>query len=281
MEIDRIWLATLTKDIDDAGTDAGILNLVVNIDGEDVLDKDLVFMRGTGPLSSGLGPDEGWLDDGQVGLSDHPLETPIETTRLNNSSIRLGLREDDAWAPEQVFVFGSALRQVIPMAIEMDISRWLSTDGTEGKLTMPVRLVGVGTSSTVIRRVMLLVYTESGNSDSEEAIEFQISANGSIVMTETIANSNDSHLAEYTANWHIRGAAVPFTRGDVLSNGKIELSISGDDAWKPKTLFMFGFDTAFGHPNEVVTLVSIPNWDLGWLSTDVSEGEEAITLPVV
>jgi hypothetical protein len=99
MEIDRIWLTTLTKDIDDAGTDAGKLNLVLNVDGEDVLDKDLAFLKGAG-LSSGLGPDEGWLDDGQVGLSDHPLETPIETTLLNNSSIRLGLREDDAWAPK-------------------------------------------------------------------------------------------------------------------------------------------------------------------------------------
>ena len=83
------------------------------------------------------------------------------------------------------------------------------------------------------------------------------------------------------ANWHIRGAAAPFTRGDVLSNGKIELSIRGDDAWKPKRLFMFGLDTNSGRPNEVVTLVSIPDWELGWLSTDVNKGEEAVPLPVV
>ena len=85
------------------------------------------------------------------------------------------------------------------------------------------------------------------------------------------------------ANWHIRGAAAPFTRGDVLSNGEDRAEpLRGDDAWKPKRLFMFGLDTNSGRPNEVVTLrVDPPTGELGWLSTDVNKGEEAVPLPVV
>ena len=31
--VDRLWLATLTKNEDDAGTDANRLNLTINVDG--------------------------------------------------------------------------------------------------------------------------------------------------------------------------------------------------------------------------------------------------------
>jgi hypothetical protein len=36
--IEKLWLATLTKNEDDAGTDAGALNLTIDIDGEDLAD---------------------------------------------------------------------------------------------------------------------------------------------------------------------------------------------------------------------------------------------------
>ena len=45
--IDRLWLATSTRNEDNSGTGARKLNLTVNIDGEDVLDKDFRF-SGTG-----------------------------------------------------------------------------------------------------------------------------------------------------------------------------------------------------------------------------------------
>ena len=67
--VDKIWVATLTKNEDDAGTDVGALNLTIDINGEDVADIDFGFMSGSGPLSGGLGPDSGWLDDGQAAIS--------------------------------------------------------------------------------------------------------------------------------------------------------------------------------------------------------------------
>jgi hypothetical protein len=64
----------------------------------------------------------------------------------------------------------------------------------------------------------------------------------------------------------------------MVANGSIRLSILGTDAWLPKTVFVFGLDTASGRPNEVVTLASVPEWELGWLSTDPSEGSASVLL---
>jgi hypothetical protein len=46
----------------------------------------------------------------------------------------------------------------------------------------------------------------------------------------------------------------------------------------PRTVFVFGLDTEEGRPNEVVTLSAIPNWGLGWLSTDPAEGAASVAL---
>ena len=43
-----------------------------------------------------------------------------------------------------------------------------------------------------------------------------------------------------SANWFLLDAPIPFTRGDVLSNGSIHLMIHGRDAWLPKVLFLYG-----------------------------------------
>jgi hypothetical protein len=291
--IEKLWLATLTKDEDDAGTDAGALNLTIDINGEDVADTDFGFLHGSGPLSGGLGPDSGWLDRGQAAISGgsygdpgEPLPSPIDSNLLTNSSVRLGIRDDDAWGPQHVLVFGQTQSewvpsQVIALAMETDLTHWLSTDSSEGHLTMPIRLVGSGSATTLIRKVLLLVYTRSGsNVESDSPIRLQITAGGALVADQTIINTQQDDLEQYTANWYPVDVAVPFTKGDVVSNGGIRLSILGDDAWLPTQVFVFGLDTENGRPTEVVTLVAIPQWDLGSLSTNPSEGKSSIDLPV-
>jgi len=280
--VDRIWLATLTKNEDDAGTDTNRLNLTINIDGEDIVDMDFRFLRAPGWLSGGLGPDSDWLGRGQAALSFSDLPTPIETSHLTNSSIRLGIRTDDAWGPQHVLVLGRHERLVIPIAMEMDLDRWLSTDSSEGKLTMPLRLVREGTSSTLIRRLVLLVYTGTGDDvETDSRIHLQIAAAGNIVVDQDIPDTEQDDLEQYTANWYDVDVGVPFTRGDVLSNGQIRLSILGTDAWRPESVFVFGLDTASGRPNEVVPLVAIQEWSFRPLSTDPNEGEASVILPVV
>lgn len=280
--IDKIWLATLTKNEDDAGSPKAKLNLTINVYGEDVLDSnDFIFLPGSGPLSGGLGPDEDWLGKGQAALVDThtTLTSPIDSNTLTNSSVRLGIRSDDAWGPENILLLGRTDRRVIALAMETEIDRWLSTDSSEGKLSMPIRLVGEGSSSTLIHRVLLLVYTQTG--ETNDRIQLQISAGGNLVLQQQTFDTSQDDLEDYAANWYPMDAAVPFTRGDVLSNGGISLSILGEHEWSPKSVFVYGLDTAEGRPNEVVHLVSIPEWGFGSLSADSSEGEPSIDLPVV
>lgn len=283
--VDKLWLATLTQNEEDAGSDAGNLNLTINVDGEDVVDMNFGFMSGSGFLSGGLGPDEAWLGEGQAALSGgsyyspgEPLSSPIDSNLLTNSSIRLGIRTDDAWGPHHALVLGNTQRRVIALAMETELEHWLSTDSSEGKLTIPLRLVGEGTSSTVIRRVLLLVSTDE---ETDSPIQLQITAGGNLVLQQQVPDTSQDDLEEYTGNWYFLDVAAPFTRGDVLSNGGVRLSILGTDAWSPKSLFVYGLDTAAGRPNEVVHLVSIPQWDLGALSADPQEGEQSIDLPVI
>lgn len=279
--VDKLWLAALTKKKHDAGTDTGKLNLTVNIAGADVLDRDFKFLAGTGHLASGLGPESAWLGEGQAAISDAELEKPFDQSLLSHSSFRLGVRTPDAWGPQHALLLGRSERRVIALALETEIEEWLSTDSGEGKLSMPVRLVGQGSDQTAIRRVMLLVYTGPGiDVESKDAIQLQITAKGNLVLQQQIPSTSQNHLQQYTANWHFLDAAVPFTRGDVLANGGARLSILGPDAWLPKSVFVFGLDTAAGRPNHVVHLVSIPDWSLGKLSTDAQEGKQSVDLPV-
>jgi len=278
--VDKIFLATLTKNEDDSGIDAGPVNLIINIEGEDVADINFGFMKGSGWLSEGLGPDSGWLDEGQAAILEGSLLNPIESALLTNSSIRVGIRSDDAWSPRQIVVLGNTERRVLALAMETEIENSLSNDRTEGKLTMPIRLVGAGNSSTLIRRVMVLIYTWSGGA-TDSRIQLQITAAGNLVLQQEIPDTPQDDLEDYTANWYTIDVAAPFSRGDLFSNGGMRLITLGTDAFTPRVLLIYGLDTASGRPNEVVHLVSVTKWTLGTLSTDDSEGETFIDLPVV
>src|SRR5215475_13141213 len=126
----------------------------------------------------GLVPPNDWLDKGQAAISGgtppvNPgqlLSDPVDTSALTNSSIRLGIRDDDAWGPQHILVFGQTQPEfvpsrIIPLAMETDWPHWLSTDSSEGHLTMPIRLVGLGDATTSIQRVLLLASTMGATDD--------------------------------------------------------------------------------------------------------------------
>lgn len=274
--IDDLWLAALTKDEDDAGS-SDRFNLTINIDGADVFRRD--FLLGWNLTNQGGTR----LRDGQAGLEQAEPATPFDGDKLTNSSVRIGLRGDNAWGPRHVMVIGreqqreASAGRFVALAMATDIERWLSADSDEGKLTMPVRHVRAGSSNTVIRRVLLLVYTDRGSdTDTESDVKLQIHASGQLLVDQKITHDFD----RVRAYWHFLPVERPFTRADVVSKGGIRLSILGTDAWLPQTVFVFGLDAEEGPPREVVTLSAIPKWDLGWLSTDTSEGASTVPLPV-
>jgi hypothetical protein len=267
--LDKLFLAVLTRSLNDAGT-SSTFNLTVNVGDEDILDQD----------------HQTDLEDGEATIFPRSLEPPLDTTGLTSSSIRLGLRGDNAWSPQDVLLFGlqSDTNLLAALAMETDLTDWLSTDWTEGKLTMPIRLVNAGGSATVIRRVVLLVDTiwqQFSDTESDSPIELEIRAGGNLVLKHVIADTPQPDLEAGETNWYGMNAAVPFTRADVLANGGITLRILGEDAWKPLWLFLFGLDTASGRPNEVVSLASVPVWPHGWMSADTDEGVPEVALDVL
>jgi hypothetical protein len=271
--IDVLWIAHLNRNTDDAGSDSPI-NVTINVDGEDVLDRD---------FGSNVGDGEGYLNGGVQ------IETPFDSATLTNSSVRIGVRDDDAWSPGDILLFGHSLEQfnsgvAVPLAMETGLNVWLSTDHSEGPLTIPLRRVSPGTSSTVIRRVLLLVHTQWATRDTDtgtdSAIQLEVFLGENVLLRQEIADTSQSDLEKATSNWYIMDAPVPFTRGELQARGRIVLSILGDDAWKPQVLFVFGLDTASGRPNEVVSLASRPVWGPRWMSTDTSEGDPSVDLQV-
>jgi hypothetical protein len=275
--IDILWLAHLNRNTEDAGSDSTI-NLTINVDGEDVLDND---------YGSNVGDGEAYLNGGSQ------LAAPFDSATLTNSSVRIGVRGDDAWAPGDILVFGHSLLEfqsgvAVPLVMETGLTNFLSTDPSEGPLTIPLRRVDPGNSSTIIRRVLLLVHTQwsggglfpGGDTGTDSAIQLEVFAGENLVLREEIDDTSQSDLERGTSNWYVMDTLVPFTRGEVQAGGRIVLSILGDDAWKPMSLFVFGLDTATGRPNQVVSLVSRPVWGPRWMSTDTSEGDPSVDLTV-
>jgi hypothetical protein len=260
--VDTLWLAALTRDEENAGSNSR-LNLTIDLDGGDIFDDDF----------TGLGKRPAAI------VESPPLPSPFEANALINSSIRLGMRGDDAWGPQHVLLIGHTQPAFTPgrtiaLAMETDLTLWLSSDASEGRLTMRVRLVGAGSSTTVISRVLFLIYTGDGsNVGTENSIVLQVAAGGALVLDRKITDDLNPNMAR----WYFLDVEAPFTKGDIASDGII-LSILGTDAWLPKSIFVFGLDTVTGRPDEVVTLVSIPEWDLGWLSTDHTEGNSSVPL---
>jgi hypothetical protein len=269
----RLSLAFLNRNENNVGT-LEALNLTVNVDSEDVVDSDL---RTGGP------------GKGEAGSGVAILSTPFNSNGLTNSSIRLGIRGNDAWGPQHILLYGLNFETggpTVALAMETDLTLWLSTDPSDGggsHLTMPLRLVGPGDSTTLIRRVLMLVWTQdlTPGAGTDSPIQLEIIADGNLVLRQEIGDTPQPDLEGNRNNWYFLNANVPFIRGDVLSNGRITLSILGKDAWLPGQLFLFGLDTATGRPNEVVNLVSMVVWNLGWLSKELGEGTPSQDLPVV
>lgn len=273
--IDVLWLAYLNRDIDDSGTGDSV-DLTINVDGEDVFDRS---------FGSNSGDSEAYLN------TVPQLDPPLDSATLTDSSIRIGVRGDDAWGPGDIMVFGHSLAATevaVPLAFETELTEFMSTDPSEGPLTIPLRQVDPGNANTVIRRVLLLVHTQwsggglfpGGDTGTDSAIQLEVFAGDNLVLREEIDDTSQSDLERGTSNWYVMDSLVPFTRGEVQAGGRIVLSILGDDAWKPQVLFIFGLDTASGRPNQVVSLVSRPIWGPRGMSTDTSEGDPAVALQV-
>jgi hypothetical protein len=270
-KIDKLWLATLTSNTSDAGSE-DVLNVTINIDGKDVVDENFFQGRARG---------QGSLDE-----AEHTVD--FDSAALANTSIRLGTRGGNKWRPQHIMLLGHDSFdgfRTSPFAMVTDNNAWLSTDRDEGHLSMPIPfLVSRGNHTTpLIRRLLLLVSTNLApafDGLTNDNIRIQIFGHSDpeqLIFDELIPKGGPQRYLR--DNWHFFDVSIPFTRG-VLNS--IRLSTDGNDKWLPYYFFLFGLDTATGTPTEVVPLVDIApgKWNEGFLSTDPAEGKTTVFVGV-
>lgn len=263
MDVPFLRLAALTRDVDDAGS-PDQLNLTINVNGTDVAVAELIADHPQG---------QGYLRRAEAVVT-------LNTNTLTNSSVRIGMRGDDAWAPQHILLFGQTSRgSDVPIAMETDLTGWLSADASEGALTIPLRLVVLGGSDVLIRRLLLLVETaDRGDAGTDDLVQLQIKSGPNLLFSQVITDTPQDDMEQGKSNWYEFNVPAPFTRADLTGGGSITLEILGDDAWLPASLFLFGLDTASGRPAQLVPLASKPVWGLRWLSTKADEGDKVAVL---
>ena len=264
----RLCLAALTRDADNAGS-PDRLNVTINVNGNDVTVAEFIAEH---PAAQGY-------------LQHAERNAHFDPELLTNSSVRIGNRGDNAWAPQHVLLFGHADPRwnVVPIAMETDLTKWLSSDATEGALTLPLRLVGLGGSDTLIHRLLLLVRTaDEDDAGTDSPLLLRVNnENGQLLASEPVTDTPQDDLERGVSNWYYlprdHPLQTPFREAD-LGLFSIELEILGEDAWLPDSLYLFGLDTPVGRPTKLVPLSSNPIWRMGVLSQAESEGKPKVQL---
>jgi hypothetical protein len=198
-----------------------------------------------------------------------------------NFYMRIGTRGSDAWGPRVITAWCERFTtgNVVPLGYEEAIETVLSTDSSEGRISLPVRAIGGGRVRTGINRVMLVTGTNVGDSATDSPIHVRITAGDTVVVDHTIPDTSQDDLEGAEGNVYYLPVISSFTRSQ-LDDASIVLSIEGDDAWLPVVVVMFGLDTASGQPGLMVPLVHVHPWGFGRLSTDTGEGVASVTLPL-
>lgn len=265
-----LWMGTLTRNVDEAGTDNRI-ELIVNENGLERLHHTF--------------PDTAQEDQerGKANLYKVEVATKnIVPEALNDSSIRVGIKGDDAWHPQHMVIWGSRFSggAVIPLAIETDLTVKLSTKASEGVSSIPLRLVSLGSGAMQINRLLMLMTTSTTrDAGTNSAIELEISTAAGLIVDFDVPDTPQDDQETGEANLYFVPVASSFTKNS-LSGGSIRLRIKGDDAWRPTSFFLFGLDDAAGRPEFLVPLVHLRTWPFGQLSTDSSEGVASVSLPL-
>jgi len=280
--IRRIFFAMLTRSSSNAETDSAI-NLVITQQGSDVVNHRYgdTFQRDQ--------------ERGQANFYEFDVGPGIDTSELDNESVRVGILGDDAWAPEVLFLWArardnsAAFEGVIPLAIETDVNDILSTNDAGAVPSLPVRLVGVGDANMEIRRLLLVLLTE-GNAVNEniessdgtnDHIQLQIVANNQLVIQQVIYDTPQDDLQPFQANLYWISVPVPFTRAS-MDNFGVRLSITGQDSWLPSHVFLFGLDMPSVRPDRMIPLVFVDGtWPYGPLSTNSDVGVPEVILPLL
>ena len=164
----------------------------------------------------------------------------------------------------------------------------MSTDPDEGNALLPLRTVGQGVGAAFTRLLFMMTTVDgddpfvNADTGTNDAINLTVRNSDSVpVVNFDIPNTSQDEQESGQANMYFVPAVAPFTRNDL---SRISLSIAGEDAWRPDSMFIFGLDgpaQSTERPTFLAPLVHLPNWPFSDLSTNTNEGQPTIQLPLL
>lgn len=263
MTLNRIWAGMLTKSEKHSDTSNRTV-LIVNAGGKDLLHY-------TWPPTDQRDFGEGAANLYRVDVSGEG----IDPNQFNDSSIRAGIRGENLWRPQHYVVWGVEGTKVIPLAAETEISVVLSTELSDpgpGHISLPLRPVVVGTAETKIRRILVMLRTgDSKYSGTPNDVTLRVvTTAGATVIDFDFPDTRQDERSRHNAGFFIVQATTSFSRNE-LDDNSVQLSIAGEDMWRPAQFFVFGVSSQNGRPEVVVPLVHEETWTQQPLSTNPSD----------
>src|SRR2546423_14940790 len=127
MPLSDLWIATLTSTRSDSGSDSDMVG-IINQNGIDIIHENLGFGRTT-------------TGGGKLYHLEQIAEAGFEPDQ--NYYMRMGIRGDDAWRPDLIAAWGErdGTGNVVPLAYDSELDIVLSTDSSEGRISLPVRQI--------------------------------------------------------------------------------------------------------------------------------------------
>lgn len=127
--IRNIWVATLTSNSEDAGTDSETV-FIMNKGGLDVVHRDMRLFR----------------EVAEGGGSFTIMDVAESQILPENYYLRVGIRGDDAWRPDVIAAWCQRFTSgnIVPMGYNERLNQTLSTDSSEGRISLPLPLAVPG-----------------------------------------------------------------------------------------------------------------------------------------
>lgn len=285
-KITKIWLSTLTKSRNDAGTNDNVTLVITSSAGVDLFqftfDTVVAFRSDTHYFRKGQAS--------LFGISlPNGLNRELASAELAGCTARVAISGENAWSPEHIFVWAEDENKAIhPLAMSLNYTGALSSDRDEGVVSKTIaRLESPALRPAPIERVLMLAQTNKiVRSDGSKPVDAKnffpgtddnmtlkiVGSNGVVLVDHKIENTSQADLEPSTANWYFVPVKERFVRGD-LNESSIEISTDGKDSWKPKRLFIFGLDSDSGRVQEVTPISSVTDWKgpLKFLSLDPND----------
>ena len=196
--------------------------------------------------------------------------------------MRMALRGADAWRPETIFIFGEEpghrTTSFRPIAIKNFNWEQISTDESEGPISIPLGRANLGGYYTRMNRMMIIIKNSTQrNAGTKSPVLLVVEGDEGELLRYEIP---EGKLAE------AGGAFVTVQRMERVDSSNdirsIKLYIGGPDQWEPESMWVLGLDDRPDSYEQVVPFVCIPDWSatgIGKLvEAEGKEGQDSATL---